>query len=78
MSSVKLIVLEAVEYYVDPNLVMICQYTHLTFDVARPVVQRLVIDGFLKQKEDAVDHEWNYRLTNAGKAALADKGADHD
>ena len=70
LSSVKIHVLEAVEYFVDPNLSMICEYTHLTFDVVMPVVQRLVIDGFLKQKEDVVDHEWNYRLTDKGREGL--------
>ena len=66
----ELAVLQAVSDYPDSSLMSIVGYLDSTYDAVAPVVKKLVVNGSLKQKEDIVDHEWNYRLTDKGRERL--------
>lgn len=63
-------VLLVVERDGDPLMKHIVAALHDHTDRVRCSVSDLVRHGYLRQKEDIVDHEWSYRLTDKGRDRL--------
>lgn len=40
------------------------------------MVKGLVRGGWLRMKEDTIDHDWTYKLTDSGKTSMEGEGAE--
>jgi len=67
-------VLKAIEAmdFGDPLMSHIQEAVDLPKEKVSKTVSSLVRSGKLRQKEDSIDHDWTYRLTDAGKKTAAD------
>jgi hypothetical protein len=58
----------------DPTFANIQSAMGQDVDALRDPVRELVTTGLLRMKDDDIDHDWAYRLTGAGRDALASHG----
>ena len=64
-------VLQSVKKIGDPLLKHIAEDLGVSRETVAPVAKVLVDRGLLRMKEDDVDHDWAYLLTDDGRKALA-------
>jgi len=63
-------ILRAVKKIGDPLMEHIHEEVGGDYDALRAQVQELVRNGYLRMKDDDIDHDWSYRLTDAGRRLL--------
>ena len=72
VTSRKYRILQEVRIVGDPSLFTIANRLCVTRDSITEDVRELVQQGLLRMKDDDYDHDWVYRLTAEGNAALGE------
>ena len=71
MTDLQTRVLRFVELVGDLTFANIQSHVGLETAALREPVRELVEAGYLRMKDDDQEHDWTYRLTRAGRDALA-------